>query len=178
MIIDFETVELLQRKKAGEDIVGFTRIDIGTIYEDFIAIKELFSGSYMKQATQWCHLKGHYFLTVDEVMKFKQISEDDPAKREAFLEEKTSDRVFPLWYLVISLCRLLQKGEHQFTAHDAWYFGLIDEVVGSDLPSVRKWRELRNAPKQPTVTPSALSTAPPQPSAQSPPSDDQTMQQP
>ena len=43
----------------------------------------------------------------------------------------------PLWYFVVALCRLLQQGENRLTAVDAYWLGLVDEVVGARLPSLR-----------------------------------------
>jgi len=63
----------------------------------------------MEQAKELCHLKGHYFLTIDEAKELKQFGEDETTKREEYLELKTSERVFPLWYLVISLCSVWQE---------------------------------------------------------------------
>jgi ATP-dependent protease ClpP protease subunit len=161
-IIDFEANDLLKRKKAGEKITGFTRSEIDLIYEDFINIKELLSGSYHEKTKELCHEKGHYFLTGDEYRALLKIKSKHIERRGKYLEKKAFSKIFQLWYLVVSLCRLLQKGENTFTAKDAWYFGLVDEVVGSDLPSIRKWRELKTVP-------SISSTGPQQPSAQSPP---------
>jgi hypothetical protein len=161
MIVDFEASDLLDRKSKGENIGGFSKKEIAAIYEDFISIKELLSGLYFEQTKVLCHLKGHYFLTIDEVKELKTI---EPEARESFLLGKTAGRVFPLWYLVVSLCRLLQQGENTFTAHDAWYFGLIDEVAGSDLPSLRKWRALRATANPPSTIPAAPSSEQPLPS--------------
>lgn len=144
MIVDFEAGALQDRKKAGEvGIVGMTTGDIALIQEDFINLKELLSGSYHKQAAELCYQKGHYFLTCDEVKELTKIPKTEIEARNKFLGEKAGPKIFPLWYLVVSLCRLLQRGENAFTAEDAWHFGLIDEVAGSNLPSLRKWNELK-----------------------------------
>jgi len=146
LIVEFEANDLLDRKAKGASIVGLISNDITLIQEDFFYVKELLSGSYHQQSVDLSHQKGHYFLSLEEVKEFRNIPETEIISRHKYLEEKATPKIFPLWYLVVSLCRLLQKGENEFTANDAWHFGLIDEVIGSDLPSVRKWRELRNIP--------------------------------
>jgi hypothetical protein len=119
-------------------------------------------------------------LAVNEVKELRQIPETDVPARKKYLEERAAPRIFPLWYLVVSLCRLLQKGENEFTASDAWYFGLVDEVTGTNLPSLRKWRSAKQAAKKvlpqsnSSVSPSA--TAPP--GGQSPPASEMKGKQP
>jgi hypothetical protein len=44
----------------------------------------------------------------------------------------------PLWYFVVSLFRLLQQGEFTLTPRDAYWLGIVDEVIGAtDLPCPR-----------------------------------------
>ena len=180
LIVDFESSSLQARKTGGEAITGFGICDIDLIQDDFFNLKELLSGSYQKQALELSHQKGHYFLSVYEVKEFRQIPETEPSLRKKYLEERAAPKIFPLWYLVVSLCRLLQKGENEFTASDAWYFGLVDEVTGTNLPSVRKWRLARSAEQKslpvPNPTDSPIATA--QPSEQSAPSGGRTVKQP
>ena len=43
----------------------------------------------------------------------------------------------PLWYFMVSLCRLLQSDDFDLNPKEAYWLGLIDEVPGSDLPNLR-----------------------------------------
>jgi hypothetical protein len=43
----------------------------------------------------------------------------------------------PIWWFVVSLSRCLQTGEHTINPIDAYWLGLVDEIIGSDLPSLR-----------------------------------------
>lgn len=101
---------------------------------------------YVGTARALSSTKGHFFLTKDEAKRFGQLAPDEAVK---YLEATVTFRIFPLWYLVVTLCSFLQQGEHEFTAHDAWWFGLIDEVPGSKLPSLRQWHEAKLAATQP-----------------------------
>jgi ATP-dependent protease ClpP protease subunit len=49
-----------------------------------------------------------------------------------------------LWFLFVFFCRQLQTGDFPMTATEAYWLGLIDEVIGLDLTSLR--RLVENAP--------------------------------
>ena len=46
-----------------------------------------------------------------------------------------------MWHIVVSICRVLQSGEYPLTPEDAYWMGLVDEVVGSQLPCMRTFAE-------------------------------------
>jgi hypothetical protein len=54
-----------------------------------------------------------------------------------YIIKTVSPRLEPLWFLVISLARTLQEGEFPINPEEAYWLGLIDEIVGSKLPSLR-----------------------------------------
>ena len=55
---------------------------------------------------------------------------------------------FSIWFLFVSFCRRLQSGDFPMTATEAYWLGLIDEVIGLDLRSPRILVE--NAPDIPS----------------------------
>jgi ATP-dependent protease ClpP protease subunit len=61
--------------------------------------------------------------------------------------ERITMRCFLLWFLFVFFCRQLQTGDFPMTATEAYWLGLIDEVIGVDLPSPRILVE--NAPDVP-----------------------------
>jgi ATP-dependent protease ClpP protease subunit len=54
---------------------------------------------------------------------------------------------FSLWFLFVFFCRQLQTGDFPMSATEAYWLGLIDEVIGVDLRSPR--RLVENAPDVP-----------------------------
>jgi hypothetical protein len=54
-----------------------------------------------------------------------------------------------LWFCFVSFCRQLQTDDFPMTATEAYWLGLIDEVIGLDLPSPRILVE--NAPDIPST---------------------------
>jgi len=162
-LVDFEATALKNRLKNGEKINGFNNETLNLIQEDFWQLREFLDGKYFRQAQDLSREKGHYFLTPPETEELRAIPRAQKEQRLKYLVEKATPRILPLWYLVVALCRLLQQGEHTFSAHDAWWLGLVDEIPGTSLPSIRLWKELRQKAKQ-------KAPAAPLPSAQSPPS--------
>jgi hypothetical protein len=55
---------------------------------------------------------------------------------------------FSIWFLFVFFCRQLQTGDFPMTATEAYWLGLIDEVIGLDLASPR--RLVENAPDIPS----------------------------
>ncbi len=71
-------------------------------------------------------------------------NEDERIKQ---IESWVTARCFSLWFLFVFFCRQLQTGDFPMTATEAYWLGLIDEVIGLDLPSPRILVE--NAPDIP-----------------------------
>lgn len=59
----------------------------------------------------------------------------DPGNRRI---EKLREILVPLWLFFVALCHSLQTGENTLSARDAYWLGLVDEVLGDPgLPSLR-----------------------------------------
>lgn len=58
---------------------------------------------------------------------------EDPKIRKQCDEiiDRAYDKIEGLWSFSITLCRELTSGEHPISPEDAWWLGLIDEVLGS-----------------------------------------------
>jgi hypothetical protein len=70
--------------------------------------------------------------------EWKAMAAAEQGQRNNWLKEKVEHRIHPLWYFVVCLFRLLQQGEFSLTARDAYWLGIVDEVIGvSDLPTQR-----------------------------------------
>jgi ATP-dependent protease ClpP protease subunit len=92
-----------------------------------------------------CERWGESFLIGDEHAELAAQSEED---RTEWLTGRVQERLWPIWSFFVSLCRQLQKEDHWLTAEDAYWLGLVDEVVGrGDLANIRVLIE--NAPQEP-----------------------------
>ena len=89
-----------------------------------------------KQCLRW----SEYFLTEEEQSLLEGAPDDESITN---LINTISEHLRPIWFLLVSIARLLQKGEYELNAEDAYWFGLIDEVYGrDDLLSLREFLEL------------------------------------
>ena len=85
------------------------------------------------------HIKGFgvLFLNPDQMTEAEKKRAENPIDADAWVKSAVQPVIEPLWYFVVALCRLLQQGENRLTAEDAYWLGLVDEVVGARLPSLR-----------------------------------------
>jgi ATP-dependent protease ClpP protease subunit len=79
---------------------------------------------------------------------------------DKFLPTTVAPLLVPLWQLASSISNRLVMGENPLSAVDAYWLGLIQEVVGSGLPC------LRHSAETPTVIPVARATKKARKSAQ------------
>ena len=75
-------------------------------------------------------------LTLEERAEIEQIT--DEGTRTERMIDAVRPGLQPLWSFFVALCHALQEGENELTPVDAYWFGLIDEVIGStDLAALR-----------------------------------------
>jgi hypothetical protein len=90
-----------------------------------------------------CERWGWFFLTPTEEAEFSSKAESDQVD---WLFSTVQQRLRPIWSFFVSLCRQLQKQDHWLSSEDAYWLGLIDEVIGrDDLSNLRVLAE--NAPQ-------------------------------
>jgi len=80
------------------------------------------------------------FLSGQEKQQWKTQSGTDEEK-ERWLLEKSGPKLRRIWYLMISICRLLQADDYTLPADEAYWLGMADELAGSDLPCLRRSEE-------------------------------------
>jgi hypothetical protein len=130
-IIDFESTQ------SGDSTLTPSRIDF--IQESFFQLDDFFHGRYWTNLTSIVEDRGELFLTPEEEAALKEI--ENPDHKRSYIFQCVGPRLHPVWYLVVSLSRCLQQGEHPVLPEDAYWIGLVDEVVGAPLLSVRNMME-------------------------------------
>jgi len=66
------------------------------------------------------------------------------ADRPKKMVEKARPALRPVWSFFVAFCHAMQEGENDLTARDAFWLGLIDEVIGEEgLPSYRMISEYK-----------------------------------
>lgn len=75
-----------------------------------------------------CRRWADYFLTDGNRKELEAIPEG--SAREERKIEIVKPIIRPIWLFFVALCHALQAGEYELTPLDAFWLGLIDEVVG------------------------------------------------
>jgi hypothetical protein len=118
---------------------------LSRLNDDFFLLNEYIQSSLSDQFESVCERWGHFALTPEEETELAKIV-DGNARREARLA-KVRPHFEPLFSFLVALCHALQEGERNYlTALDAYWLGLIDEVVGETLQSPRLLSEFKPEP--------------------------------
>lgn len=120
--------------------------------DDFYLLQEYFSSVASDQFKQICGRWGQFVLTNEQKIELDAIP---PEEKEGKTLEKVRPYFQPLWSFFVALCHALQEGENELTGVDAFWLGLIDEVIGMpSLPMTRYIAEYQADP-EPAQIPAA-----------------------
>ncbi len=142
---------------------------------DYFTIRDYNLGEHIEFMGVLMKNCGPDFLTPGERKQHQKIKSADPKKADRFLWGKALPKREPLWYYTVSLCRALFEGENRLTPEDAYWLGIIDEVIGTRLVGFRAVVEQEEKPRQSAIS---STIAPVPPPAQSAPSASPTGTQP
>lgn len=105
--------------------------------QDFTHLLDYLTGEHRGYVDRLLLEFGPLLVSDQQLAEF-QANESKPEKEKiAWLEKNVRPVLEPLWYFTVCLCRLLQRGENSLPAEDAYWLGIVDEVVGSKLPNLR-----------------------------------------
>lgn len=116
---------------------SFADAGILQIQEDFVLLRDYNSPRHTDQLRWLAARWGAFFLDEDERAELEKVKTEE---RPDWLLDKTKNQLHPLWYYFVSICRALQEGENYLSAQDAYWLGLIDEIIGfseRQFPSYR-----------------------------------------
>jgi hypothetical protein len=118
--------------------------DFDELGQDFLQLNAM--AYFQDEALEKVFLLSDRFMErKDRDFFVKHTYEDtkDPRIRKKCDEilDRAYAKIEPLWSFSFTLCRELTSGEHPITPEDAWWLGLIDEVLGSPTLTRRKIRE-------------------------------------
>lgn len=145
---------------------------VSQIVTDYLLLRDYNLGEHTVMVRKVLDHFGVGFLTDKEFKKYESLKGDGKKTLE-LLSQCAAPHLLPLWYFAVSLCRQLMRGEHQLTPPDAYYLGLVDEVIGTKLIGRRLVTEqivadqesaTKTASKKSTSAASPSTTAPPPPS--------------
>ena len=103
-------------------------------FEDFL---DFHFGDHRGYVNPWIQQYGCFFLSVDEKVTYGKFLETQVKERQAWLQDKTASKIRRLWNLTVSVCRILQTADYDLTPEDAFWLGMVGEVLGVNLPCER-----------------------------------------
>jgi ATP-dependent protease ClpP protease subunit len=104
---------------------------------DFRKLADFLFGKHHGALDNHIQTLGVLFLDPQQLKVHEKIRSENQSAAGEWLKTAVRPTIEPLWYFTVALCRLLQQGENQLSAEDAYWLGLADEVVGAHLPSLR-----------------------------------------
>ncbi len=101
----------------------------------FSALLSSHGETHRKQIEKLVVRWGEFLLSEQEQQQYGGIEESE---REAWLSETVTPLLRSLWFFFIALARRLQQKDNYLTAEEAYWIGLVDEIIGrTDLPNPR-----------------------------------------
>jgi ATP-dependent protease ClpP protease subunit len=153
--------------KSNKDNPGWTFGDGGLsrLSDDFFLLKEYLESAQSEQFRSICERWSPFVLSKSELDQLEAMPADEKAAQRLAIVQPHFQ---PLWSFFVALCHALQEGENELTATDAFWLGLLDEIIGTqDLPLLRYLQEFQADPEpaqlqdgEPPVRESATSQAP------------------
>jgi len=145
-IVDFEVSGTNSAETQDFRIGGIRRL-----VDDFYLLYEYLTGNSDQRLEEWCRTTGRLFLSAEQQIEIDGITDDDERLRK--LVEINKPILQPMLSFFIALCHALQEGENEQTATDAYWLGLVDEVVGNDLWNLRLLFEFQIDPPEQEAEP-------------------------
>lgn len=133
-IVDFEV-----RANKKNEQWAFETEGIHTLSDDFFLVNQFlkfFEGKVFERlALRW----GRFLLSTAETADLDAAPQQERDKK---LLDIVGPRLRPIFSFFMALCHILQEGDNYLTARDAFWLGLIDEVIGvKELPTYRVFVE-------------------------------------
>lgn len=129
----------------------FSTGGIAEIQEDFMLLSDYETGEHMRNLEVQVKRWGAFCLDEAQQRAYGALPTEE---REKWLLENTREKFRSIWYFLVSACRALQQGENRLSAEDAYWIGLVDEVVGK--PELTSLRQIMETPtKVETEAPAA-----------------------
>lgn len=117
---------------------------IERLTDDFFLFNEFLSGFGGERLQRWSANWGKYVIPPEVVKEIEAVTDDK--ERSKKLHETVAPLLAPLTSFFAAFCHALQEGENELTATDAYWLGLVDEVVGEDLLCLRHFEENKPDP--------------------------------
>ena len=138
-ILDFE-----KKRNSKESSWNFSNGGLSQAVNDFLLVNEYFAMYDAEHLKRLCDNWGMFFL--DEAGRQELASMTDTAQYQERLHQLVKPILRPLWLFFIATCYELQNEENVLRAEDAFWLGLIDEVIGASEELFPFRRLMENKP--------------------------------
>ena len=154
---DAKVLTALIKHEVAENKGRTWRLDergIQQLVADYFVLRDYNVGDHWPAFREVSRVYGREFLTEPENKEFEKLMKTDQAKAKGYMTEQSLPRLLPLWYFTVSLCSFLLEGENELRPTDAYWIGVVDEVVGTELEGARIVSETAEQPavKEPFST--------------------------
>jgi len=124
---------------------------LGTVTDDFYLLTEYLEGAEDDHLKEWCADFGKFAISAAEKTAIDAIPDEQERTRRII--DLVRPIIAPVWSFFVALCHALQEGENPLTAKDAYWLGLIDEVLGdNDMCALRLLMEYKDDPPPPPLS--------------------------
>ncbi|HVU37311.1 MAG TPA: ATP-dependent Clp protease proteolytic subunit [Opitutales bacterium] len=96
---------------------------------DYLLARDHVRGEHLATIQNLTRGVGMRFFTTAENRKCAQLRKTDPAMADAYLLRTVMPRLLGFWYFASTLCHRLLSGENSLSAKDAYWLGLIDDIL-------------------------------------------------
>jgi hypothetical protein len=140
---------VLKHELANAKDKGWTLDEVGMsrLVEDYFLLREFTFARGQEQFFAAVTLYGIEFLSAEDRAEYQSIKTSSREKALRLLLHKSAPYIALLWFFTVTLSHNLFAGENPISARDAYWLGLVDEVLGSDLPCERSVTEDKDNPK-------------------------------
>jgi len=116
----------------------FAKKGMSQVSDDFFLLNEYIGQHQNDWIEEFCEEWKSFVLQEDEMAAIDALPEE---QRKGARIAKLTPVLLPLWLFFGSICHVLQEEENPLTPIDAFWLGLVDEVAGANLPTLRRIAE-------------------------------------
>jgi len=99
---------------------------------DYLLAKDFLPGDHLKLVRRLARRFGRDFLSKSAIAQYERLQCQSPSRAEKFLINAALPDALGLWYFTLTLCHRLLAGDLTFSAQDAYWLGLVDEVLPAE----------------------------------------------
>lgn len=137
----FRAILNLEIQEHGKHDWCLDEVGIQEVVADYFLLRDYIFGEHVAHLAVAMDRYGPSFLTEEQFTEFAAKQATDPEEAKRWLRPLIESEVREFWYFTVCLCRYMQQGENSLGATDAYWLGVVDEVLGTELVGARHLME-------------------------------------